>query len=354
MLLNYYYLISGLIAFFSVYFTFNLYMKFVSKIGITGIDQQKKNKPELPTSAGIPLLAGLFFGAFTFLILTNFFPVQDSNILLLQNLKLFGAILGISLITIIGFFDDIFVENKIDLKRSQTKEKRIGLRQKTKALMTLVGALPLIIISLNVSSISFPFFLIETGLVYPLLLVPLAVLTVSNATNMLAGINGLEGGMMLVASSFLLFFAYINNEFEAFLLLLLFVLVLIIYLRFNWFPAKILPGDSLTYFIGGVFVTVVLIGNLEKIGILLFIPWIIESFLKLKGKFKVRSFGDLQRDGTIKAPYNEIYSLTHIAMKFPLWFGSKRFNEKQLTMSLILFEILIGLVSSFLVFSKLI
>ncbi len=103
-----------------------------------------------------------------------------------------------------------------------------------------------------------------------------------------------------------------------------------------------LPGDSLTYFAGAAFVSAIIIGNAEKLGILLFIPWIVEALLKLRGRFKVRSYGDLQRDGTIKAPYKEIYSLTHVVMKLPYWLKMKKgFTEKQIATLMIAGQIIL-------------
>jgi len=104
-------------------------------------------------------------------------------------------------------------------------------------------------------------------------------------------------------------------------------------LYWNKYPAKILPGDSLTYLIGAVIVTVVVLGNMEKFGIIIFTPWIIEAFLKLRSKFRARSLGDLQPDGTVKAPYKKIYSLTHVVMKI------RPFKEWQVAAILMALEV---------------
>ena len=87
--------------------------------------------------------------------------------------------------------------------------------------------------------------------------------------------------------------------------------------------------------IGATFVSIVIIGNIEKFGIVIFTPWIIEAFLKLRSKFSARSLGDLQTNGTLKSPYNKIYSLTHVVMKI------KPMEERKITAILICFEIAI-------------
>jgi len=102
-----------------------------------------------------------------------------------------------------------------------------------------------------------------------------------------------------------------------------------------------LPGDSLTYFAGAVFVSAAVAANVERFAFYAFLPWIIEAFLKLRGKFAVRSYGDLQNDGSIKSPYKKIYSLTHAVMKLGERLGKgkvisrKGFTEKQVALILV-------------------
>ncbi|MDP3741758.1 MAG: glycosyl transferase family 4, partial [Candidatus Micrarchaeota archaeon] len=185
---------------------------------------------------------------------------------------------------------------------------------------------------------------VQLGQWYPLVLVPLAVVSVSNATNMLAGINGIEAGMAAVMLTAIGAFLLQHNSIEGAVIAFCAAAALLAFLKFNWIPAKMFPGDSLTYFAGAAIVSAIVIGNAEKLGILLFIPWIIEAFLKLRGRFKVRSYGDLQKDGTLKAPYEKIYSLTHVAMKLPYWLGLKKgFTEKQVACLLIGSQIILSI-----------
>jgi len=77
----------------------------------------------------------------------------------------------------------------------------------------------------------------------------------------------------------------------------------------------------------------VIVGNLEKIGIMVMIPFIIEFFLKIRSKFKASCLGKLRKDGKLDPPYGKkIYSLTHIIMNL------RSFTEKQVTIILILIE----------------
>lgn len=331
------------IAFLLTFYLTRKYMVFVTRIGVTGIDQQKKNKPELPTAGGIPVFVGIMAGLMLYILITTFSSLDLNSLAILkQNMLLLASILSIAIITSVGFFDDIYMHRESMESRSDTIEKRIGLKQWLKPLLTFFGAVPLIVVMAGTTSMSLPFLgIIEFGLLYPLILIPLAVICVSNATNMLAGLNGLETGLMVIASFTLGLFTFFHGRMEASILAFVLCFALLAFLRYNWFPAKILPGDSLTYLIGGAFATIVIIGNVEKFGILIFAPWILEALLKLRGKFNKRSFGDLQEDGTVKAPYNKIYSLTHVAMKLPVWLTGNRLKENQAALLVISFEILI-------------
>jgi UDP-N-acetylglucosamine--dolichyl-phosphate N-acetylglucosaminephosphotransferase len=337
--------ISLSVSFLVAYLFMPLFMVFARKIGLTGIDQQKKGKPSLPTSGGVPAFVGLLMGLLTYLFMISFFEQGSAMENLTAKVNILAAILSIGMITVVGFFDDIFMKQEAVKSRSDTVEKRHGLKQWMKPLLTLFGAIPLMVVMLGTTSMAWPFLgEINFGIFFPLILVPAAVVTVSNATNMLAGVNGLEAGLMAVASFFLGLFCLSYGTFEGAMIAFALFAALMAFLLFNWFPSKILPGDSLTYFLGGAFVAAVVIGNVEKFAIIIFIPWIVEAFLELTAKFKARSFGDLQEDGTIKAPYpDRIYSLTHVVMKLPEWLGRKRFKENQIALILIGFEFLLCL-----------
>jgi UDP-N-acetylglucosamine--dolichyl-phosphate N-acetylglucosaminephosphotransferase len=89
---------------------------------------------------------------------------------------------------------------------------------------------------------------------------------------------------------------------------------LIAFYIFNVNPAKIFPGDVLTYTIGASIAVIAILGDSEKIALFFFIPYFIEMVLKLRGKLKKQSFGKPNRDGTLEMPYDKIYGLEHLAI----------------------------------------
>ena len=83
---------------------------------------------------------------------------------------------------------------------------------------------------------------------------------------------------------------------------------------YNKNPAKIFPGDSMTWAIGALIAGMAILGNFEKIAVFVFIPYILEFFLKLRGGFKKHSFGKPNKDNSLEMPYDKIYGLEHLSI----------------------------------------
>jgi len=340
-----------LVAFALVIISVPIFTRFFRNIGVVGTDQQKKGKPLLTTSGGMPVALS-FFAAMLLLIALNTFFLKIA----LDMSLLMAAVLSTLAIALIGFFDDLHVKQTKQVNASGAHDFRAGLPQWSKPLLTLVAAVPLMAVEAGITRIYVPLIgSVDFGLAYPLLLVPIGVVCVSNAANMLAGTNGLETGMLGVACAGLGLWAFMHGEFEGAAIALVGASALIGFLMFNKYPARMLPGDSLTYFAGAVFISAAIAGNVEKFAFYAFLPWIIEAFLKLRGRFAVRSYGDLQTDGSIKSPYPKIYSLTHVVMKLGERLGKakiiarKGFTEKQVTGVLVGAEVVLVLAFLFAV-----
>jgi len=209
-------------------------------------------------------------------------------------------------------------------------------------ILPLPSAIPLMAVNAGVREMGFPIFgSMNVGIFYPLIFIPVAILCCSNATNFLAGFNGLEAGMGIVLLTSIGLFSLYKNGFDASIISLTFAFSLLAFLYYNWYPAKIFPGD-LNYVIGAVCVCVTVVGNIEKFAIISFTPWIIEAFLKARIKFKSESYGVLQKDGTVKSLYNKVSSLTHIIMKLG------NFKEEQVSSILIILEMVVCILAFFL------
>lgn len=288
---------------------------YLGNSGIYGIDQQKENRPKVVTSGGLAVLGGFIFTTTVVLGITgllDFYVVKPRLIL--------AGLCSSLIIALIGFIDDIHIDGGEDVEiKSAPGEDMIhreGLGKIVKMLMVLPAALPLIAVGAGTRIMYLPFIgVINWGYLYPLVLLPVGMLFVSNVVNMLEGMNGLGASLSMITSFFLGFYALINGQFGAAVLAFALAGSLLGFLRFNFYPASLLPGDSLTYLCGAVLFSVIVIGNIEKFAIPLFTLYFVEFFLKARNRFDAHSWGHLNSDGSLSPQHEGTYSLTHPLMR---------------------------------------
>lgn len=333
---------AGLLSLLSVAVGVPYARKYLLSSGIYGIDQQKKGKPKVATSGGVVVLFGLLFSTTAFLGIGRLVGIGTNVELVL------ASICSINIIALIGLIDDIHVGEEIrvetptnrilemmdvfgsDVKISNEVD-RVGLSQFTKMLFVLPAVFPLMAVGAGSWQMALPIVgVIDWGLIYPLVLLPIGLLFVANVVNMLAGTNGLSAGLSFVTSAGMALFAYSNGELEATLIAVSLCGALAGFLLYNWYPASILPGDSLTYLCGASLFSIMVLGNMEKFGVFIFAPWFAEFGLKARGKFDAHSWG-LLKNGALENQHDKIYSLTHIFME-------KGFNEEEITVALMVLE----------------
>lgn len=319
-------LASALLGFLSTLAITPRIITVLKNIDVVGRDIQKKGKPEVAELGGFPVLVGFLSGIFSYVAVLTFYLGVNGEI----TSKILAATLGIMIITLFGMLDDLTaLLGKKKIGGKINSEKKAGFKQSTKFLLPITAAVPLMVVNSGVSSITAPFFgSVDLGVLYPLLIVPLGIFGAANATNMLAGMNGLTAGLGVVLISALGIFSLINGGLVASAIAFIFVAVLLGFLAYNWYPARIFPGDSLDYTIGAVAASVAILGNIERFAVVAFVPWFAELLLKARSRFRAESFGILQSDGTLEAPYEKPYSLTHVVM------NAGRFTEKQVVLIL--------------------
>lgn len=317
-------------SFLATYLLTPQLISFMEAASIVGVDVMKADKPKVADMGGPAVVGGLLGGVFLYIGLRIFLSGSFPGLI-----YILASLSTTLIITLIGIFD---VLTSLTPMREGINGfemmKRRGLPPWLYFLIPLPAAVPLTAVNAGVSHMTLPLVgRVELGLLYPLLLIPLAVLCCSNATNFLAGFNGLEAGMGAVLHISLGLYALLNGREAAALLSLTFAATLIAFLRYNWYPARIFPGD-LNYTIGAVAASTTIIGNMERFAILCFTPWIIEALLKATSAFKAESYGILQPDGTLRYE-GEVRSLTHIFMR------SGHFVEWEVSLILIVLEAII-------------
>ncbi len=323
-------------SFFCTLLVIPYFNKFFRATGIVGRDIMKDDATPIADMGGPGVILGFLTGLFFYISIGIFVLGQELNDLV----YLLASISTVLIITLIGFFEVLTTLMK---QREGpglfALMKRKGIPRWFYYFITIPAAIPLMAVKAGVSSMSLPLLgEVEFGIIYPLIIIPLAVLCCTNATNFFAGFNGLETGMGFVLHLSLGLFALANGRDTAALIALTFAFSLLAFMRYNWYPAKVFPGD-LNYTIGAVCVCVAVVGNIERFAILCFIPWVIESIMKALTTFDAENFGVLQEDGTLKPRDKEIRSLTHLVMSMG------RFKEYQVSTILIVVEIVVCVVS---------
>ncbi|MFH1211246.1 MAG: hypothetical protein V1645_05020 [archaeon] len=310
--------ISAAISLIVVLLTTPWLIRYLRKIGLVVKDQNKEATPLVPLSGGMAVIAGILAGLMSFIFFRTFFPGSEGTLVVNNGslANLFAGILTILIITFVGFVDDLVIRSDHD---SST-----GLKQWQKPLLTLAAAVPLMVVGAGHTTMGIPFIgEVNFGIIYPLIIIPIGVVGAANMVNLLGGLNGLETGMGIIYMGSLGLYAFVNQSYLGALIALVTFASLIGFYYFNRFPAKIFPGDSLTYLLGASIAVIAILGNIERAAIIVSIPFIIEAMLKARSRFKAQCYGTYE-NGKIKSMYNKIYSLTHIFMK-------GKYTEKQIT-----------------------
>ena len=313
--------IAGFISFVTVLYFTPWMIRYLRRIGLVVKDQNKKDKPLIPISGGLSVIAGIFISVMFYVFIRTFY-FNDSGSLLV----IFASLASLLVITFVGFFDDLLIR--------KDKESSSGLKQWQKPLLTLMAAVPLIVISAGNSTVGIPALgVVDFGLWYSLLLVPLGVVFSANVVNLLAGFNGMETGMGLIYTGMLGLYAYANDSYVAALIALVTFSALLAFFFYNKFPSRIFPGDSLTYLLGGAIAVIGITGDIERAALIAGIPFVIEFFLKLRSRFKAQTYG-YYFNGKVKTDYGKVYSIPHLFTR------TGKFTEKQIVWIMMLIELI--------------
>lgn len=327
-------IIPILACFFITLFLIPFWIRKAKQIGLIWDDMNKFKKEKVAGSGGLVVILGFIIGILIFIAYRVF--ILKSSEYLVEIISLLSSIL---LLAGIGFIDDIF------------GWQHGGLSKRSRIILVLFASIPLVVINAGHSLISLPIIgEVSLGLVYPLLFIPIGIIGATTTFNFLAGFNGLEAGqgiILLVALSLVSFFT--GNSWLVIIGLCM-TFSLLAFLFYNSCPARVFPGDSMTYAIGGLIAIMAILGNFEKIAVFFFIPYIIETILKIRGKLKKQSFGLPSKDGSLSLKYGKVYGLTHLSIGLMQKLNIKP-TEKKVVLSIWAFQLVI-IVLGFVIFAK--
>lgn len=291
------------IGFLVTFFSLRWWISKAREFGFVGRDMNKPGDVKVHEAGGVWVAVGLAFGLLFYVAFRTYVTHRFSGLLEIL------AVVSVALLAaFLGFLDDILGWKK-------------GLRAWQKVFFSFPLALPLIVVKAGETRIAIPLFgVVDLGILYPLLVVPVGVVGAANGFNMLAGYNGLEAGMALVLLSAVLIKSLGTSKLWIGYMALIGIVTVSAFLLYNWYPAKVFPGDSFTHFFGSFYAALLILGNMEKFGIIIFAPYFLDALLYLRAKFvdrvnyRVEAFAKVLPDGSLDMPYEKIYDTTHLAI----------------------------------------
>ena len=273
--------------------------------GIVGKDLNKPGRPKVVEMGGIAVVIGFFTGISFVIVLDG---IANKELLYVSLSAILGA-------AFIGILDDLF-----------------ELRQRQKAFLPFLLAIPL---GAALDSVIYIPFIGEVDLgILMIVAAPFAVTCAANAGNMLEGFNGLGVGLGIIMSSSLVILAFMHDRLDGAFILMPLIGALVAFIWFNRYPAKVFPGDTLMLFMGAGIAIGGMLSNLYIQTVVVFIPMIIEFFLKFRGGFEAENYSSDASNGHLVF-HGKVESLTHIFMRY------FKLNEKKLVAVIWGFEALI-------------
>src|SRR3990167_7565257 len=209
------------------------------------------NKPYkimVAEAGGVVVVAGFIIGVLSYIALKTFYFRQFTG-----TVELFVLISVILIVSFIGLIDDLL-------------GWKIGLSKRVRLFLVLFAAIPLMVIDAGSSKITLPLLgTFNIGLLYSLIIIPLGVLGATTTFNFLAGYNGLEARQGILILSALAYVTYITGNSWLSIVALCMIASLFAFYVFNHFPARIFPGDVMTYAVGALIAGIAILGNIERI-----------------------------------------------------------------------------------------
>ena len=319
-------LVTILVSFLVVVLFMPNAIKKLKEKGITGIDVHKPNKPKVPKGGGFVLLFAIVFALLVVVGLTTF------EIISVEMAGLFAALVSILLASMIGLLDD-----------------QLDFSNRAKVILPMVATIPMVAVSVGTPTMNIPFIgIVNFGIAYALIIVPLMMTFIVDATNMYGGMNGLEVGLSTINASGLVVYVLLipviqgsvisPHQLQASIVAAALLGASLGFIIFNKYPAKVLPGDVGRLPIGAAMAAALIIGNMDRLAILMYTPFAINFLLYIIYRVYVKrknigwvKFATPREDGTLEVagPFTIYWVLPHFF---------KNMTEKRNVSLLLLFQ----------------
>ena len=228
--------IAFLIAFLTAFMATPYTIKLAKKVGAvdTPNDERRINKITMPRLGGLAVLAG-FFVSVIYLLITM---TIENKINLYQDsylTKLLGFVIGSLILGIVCFIDDAK-----------------GVSPLIKLTAQLLAALVVMKFGIRIDNLDIPFIDVNTfgAWFYPVLTI-CWIVGITNAMNLIDGLDGLATGISLISClSLLIIFSLNGSPLISIVLITALGGALCGFLPYNFNPAKTFIGDTGSNFLG--------------------------------------------------------------------------------------------------------
>jgi UDP-GlcNAc:undecaprenyl-phosphate/decaprenyl-phosphate GlcNAc-1-phosphate transferase len=236
---------------------------------------RRMNKEPLPNAGGLVIFAGV---AVALVITALLRPIGIEDV----QINVLAILLGASFMIMAGFIDDQF-----------------GLPPFVRLLVQLVAALLLVSAGIRIEVGFGGDFATTLSVIFTVVW----IMAITNAMNLIDGIDGLAGGVSFItAMSLLAVSAQDQSKAAATIVLAAVAGAALGFLRHNLPPSRIIMGDSGAYFFGFVLAASGILGNLKITTAFSLFPTVLFLFLPLLDTIQVIVRRLLKRKNPISSP----------------------------------------------------
>lgn len=230
--------IAFLLAFITTFVLTPYTIKIAKKIGAVDVpkDERRMHNKPMPKFGGPAIIVGFLLSTIYLLITSSI----EGNLNLFGGenyfIKLIGFLLGILILSFVCFFDDIK-----------------GIHPLVKLTGQIIAAGVVVASGIRINNFNLPFFEgnIVLSNVFSIILTMGWIVGITNAINLIDGLDGLSTGIAIISSvCLLIIFALNNSPLVAIIIITALVGALSGFLPFNFNPAKTFIGDIGSNFIG--------------------------------------------------------------------------------------------------------
>lgn len=244
--------IAFLLAFFTSFITVPYTIKLAKKVGAIDVPNNRKvNKKPIPRIGGIAILTG-FLVSSVYLIITL---VIEHKIILDDSdnykMKLLGFLLGIFIIETFAYLDDVK-----------------DLSPLMKLCAQVAAAIVIYLFGIRIDVINY----YELPQVISFLLTVGWIVGITNAINLIDGLDGLSSGVALISGfSLLIIFATNYSPLISIILITALSGAILGFMPFNIYPAKTFMGDVGAQFLGFSLSVIGILGVAKTVTLVVFI-----------------------------------------------------------------------------------